>query len=437
MYEIKKRLKNVIKKCIPMTIKKELVLRKEINTYRKSLRVIEKNQVKLDNPKIAFILQFPETWNSMKTVYESAEKKGLNPLIICVPKPKSTSTLIYEVSSDGVNEAYETLKKQNVNVINTKLEEGKWFNLREYNPDYVFYTRPYNAQYPDEYKSNMVCQYAKICYIPYGVTLNGGMIFNSVFKANFLLQTYVTFAQSKNLLKKIKNAYLCQSLFKHNKFEYLGFPRFDLLYQDSFNNKTLDKQNFIIAWMPRWEFNTSIKGQKCSHFLEYYDEFIRFVKTHQKLNFIFRPHPLMFETLIEEKLKTQEEVEAIKKEMANIDNLSMDIDKDYLPTLQKADILIADNTSLLMEFFATGKPIILSDNAKGYLKDAKIMISSLYQVNTWKDVESILRQLIDGNDMLYDKRQKAIEKIIPKKSTAGEAIINYIMKDYKDRRKNG
>ncbi len=436
MQEVKKLLKNIIKKCIPKTVKEELVFRKEINTYRKSLKKIE-SQEKSNNLKIVFILQFPETWNSLKTVYESAKKMGLNPLIVCVPKPKSTSTLIYETSEDGVNEAYEMLKKENVNAINTKLEEGNWFNLREYNPDYVFYTRPYNTQYPDEYKSNAVCQYAKICYIPYGVTLNGGMIFNSVFKANFLLQTYVTFAQSKNLLKKIKNAYRWQYLLKYNKLEYLGFPRFDLLMKEHSYSKNLSKQNFTITWMPRWEFNTTIKGQKCSHFLVYYHEFIKFVKEHQELNFIIRPHPLMFKTLIEEKLKTQEEVEAIKREIESIDHLRIDTQKDYLPTLQKTDILIADNTSLLIEFFATGKPIILSDNAKGYLEDGKIMVSSLYQVEVWKDVESKLNDLINGNDDLYEKRRKAMEKIIPKQSTAGENIINYIMKDYKDRGTNG
>ena len=436
MQEVKKLLKNIIKKCIPKTVKEELVFRKEINTYRKSLKKIE-SQEKSNNLKIAFILQFPETWNSLKTVYESAKKMGLNPLIVCVPKPKSTSTLIYEASEDGVNEAYEMLKKENVNAINTKLEEGNWFNLREYNPDYVFYTRPYNTQYPDEYKSNAVCQYAKICYIPYGFTLNGGVIFNSVFKANFLLQTYVTFVQSKNLLKKVKNSYLCQYLFKHNKFEYLGFPRFDLLYPNSSCDKNWNKENITITWMPRWEFNTTIKGQKCSHFLEYYDKFIEFMKMHRELNFIFRPHPLMFETLIEEKIKTQEEIKEIKKEMSSISNLNIDYEKDYLPTLKKTDILVADTTSLLMEFFATGKPIILSDNAKGYLEDGKIMVSSLYQVEVWKDVESKLNDLINGNDDLYEKRRKAMEKIIPKQSTAGENIINYIMKDYKDRGTNG
>ena len=164
MQEVKKMLKNIIKKCVPKTIKEEFVLRKEIKLYRISLKEIAKSQTKSNHPKVAFILQFPETWNSMKTVYDAAKKRGLDPLIVCVPKPESTSTLVYEASTNGVNEAYEMLKGKNSNVVNSNLGEGKWFDLKEYNPDYVFYTRPYNTQYPDEYKSNAVCQYAKIWF---------------------------------------------------------------------------------------------------------------------------------------------------------------------------------------------------------------------------------------------------------------------------------
>lgn len=427
---------NFLRRICPRSIKSirhERTLKKHIEIYRKNIQRLNRDLKKDSTIKVVFILQYPETWNSMRTVYENAVKKGMHAKILCVPKPKNISDPNYNMSS--INEAYEFLKNDS-NAINAYLGDSKWFDLKEFCPDYVFYTRPYNSHYPNVYKSETVCQYTKICYIPYGFILNDGMIFNSVFHMNFILQTYLIFAPSKNILKKLKKFYMCQYLLKYNKFKYLGFPRFDLLLDDNFNKKT-KSDNPTITWMPRWEFDTSSEGQKLSHFLEYYDEFIAFVKTHQELNFIFRPHPLMWETLINEELKTEEEIEEIKKELASINNLSIDNEKDYLPTLKNTDILIADTTSLLIEFFVTGKPIILCDNGQGYLKDGKIMVSSLYQVNTWKDVEVTLKQLINGDDKLYSKRQKAINKIIPRKSIAGETIINYIIDDYKNRGRDG
>lgn len=421
-----------IKKIIPKSLKsivREIKNKKETTTYRQALKEINKTKCKSKKIKIAFIVEFPETWNSLKTVYEAAIEMGIETIILSIPKPKYSGAQKYEINENEINESFEEFKKQNVNAVNAYLGNNKWYDLKKDKPDYVFYTRPYNNQYPDIYNNNTVCQYSKVCFIPYAFSLRKyDNVFNTVINDNFMFCTYITFLPSKISLKMTKSKYAFQNLFNFNKYVFKGFPRFDLLI----NNKKEKNEKYTVAWMPRWEFDKEKKDQKYSHFLEYYEEFMRFVNENKQINFIFRPHPLMFETIIKEKILTEDELNLIIKQMKQIENLEIDINKDYLPTIFKADILIADETSLLAEYFVTGKPIIYCDNAQGFNKDGKTMDKTLYHAKEWNEVEKQIKLLESGKDEKKEERQITLKKLLPNNSgNIGKSIIKYILDDYK------
>lgn len=426
---MKKKLFGICKKKCPKLIKSFFTNKNFISEYETGLKKIRKNKELV----VVFVLQYPETWNSLKTVYENFKKQNVICKIICIPKVENINDKIYNINKLKRNDAFEFMK-ENKDAINAYLGDGEWYNLKKLNPDYVFYTRPYNYHYPDSYKTNSVCQYSKICYIPYGFTLCDGNIFNSVYNNWILCQSKYIFVCSRNMNNILRRNYFYQYITRKNEFLYFGYPRFDLLKRI---DNTAQNDKFTITWMPRWEFDKNNKGQKYSHFLDYYEAIVDFAKENKDVNFIIRPHPLMFKTMVQEKIKTEQEVNEIKKYLSNFENIIIDNTNDYMECFCKTDLLIADTTSLLIEFFVTGKPIILTDTIDGYMKDAKIMAKSLYNTLKWDEIKKIITDIKCGNDKLKDKRRNALSKIIKDDIDSGEKIVNYLIQEWKKDGCNG
>ena len=425
---LKKYLKNIFPDFLVSIIRE----RHDLNTYikyRLNMKRRANEKGLSEKIKIAFIIEYPEVWNSVKSVYYAAKRMDIDVIVICVPKSKTQSN-IYVANEE--NDAYNYLfNDENIQVYNA-LRNGKWFNLEEYNPDYVFYTRPYNSEYPLPYKTSKVSSYAKVCYIPYAFSQTTGFLFDMTFNWNFMLNTYVTFCPSKIRLDECKKKFAWQVLKKTNYYEYFGFPRFDLL--KDLDEK--DKKRFTILWLPRWFVNDE-RGNKKSHFIEYLPYIFNFMNQHQEVQLIIRPHPLMFKTMVEKNIKSKEEVDEIISAINNASNISLDNGSDYIPTFEKTDILLADFTSLLVEYFVTGKPIIYCDDANDFNDDAILLNSTYYHAKEWKDIEKIIFRLRDGNDSKIDVRKKVISEIMPTNTgNIGTDIIEYLIEDYKKEQKS-
>lgn len=375
---------------------------------------------KNEYPKIAFIVSFPEVWNSLRSIYEAALSMNLDTLVVCVPKKDSKGDYLLK------NDAYEFLSKNNVNnIIDGRLNDKEWFDLKNWNADYVFFSRPYKSEYPECYSPYALSRYTSVCYVPYGFIMSEGHIFESVYNWPFILGTAFSFVQSDNQLEKCKKKFFKQFISHRNSFVNLGHPRFDLLGKCS----TTDTSKFTIAWMPRWEFIEK-EGQKVSHFLAYFDDWYSYADSNKDVDFILRPHPLMFSTMVKENIIDQSAVDGIIRKIDCAPNVFLDMGGDYLPTLKKANVLIADLTSLIVEFFVTGKPIIYCDKADMFNNDAKMIDEVLYHANTWTDVCDCLEKLKNHIDEKKNDRARVINGLIPSNAgDIGKSIVNYLLNE--------
>lgn len=421
-------MNNIMKKLIH---KKLWMFLKFLKYFCETPRYWIKRYRKENNGKvirIVFLVQFPETWNSVKTVYEALkQRENVEIVILCIPKPKSNNGG-GEYQPDNINESFEYFINLGVDCVNALRDDKEWVDIKILKPDYVIYTRPYNNQYPVEYRSLNVCKIAKTCYIPYAYNMMDDK-FLATFHPEFITKIYISFVATESRLSMCKDEYYFENKFGINKFVYMGFPRFDLL-TNNIEDKEKNKQ-FTIAWMPRWTVADG-EATKLSGFLKYSRQIIDFVKQHKNISLIIRPHPLMFVNFVEKGVMTQNEVECFKKECTECENIEIDGEKDYILLLNKADLLIADYTSLLMEFFVTAKPIIYCDDAKGLNKEAQEMDEVLYHAKSYKDIEELVLKLMDGNDFMKDKRKLVINKLIPiNAGMIGEQIADYLIDDSK------
>ena len=421
-------IKRIVKRLIPKKIWKFL---KFLKYFYNTPKYWVKNNIKESNEKyirIIFLVQFPETWNSFKTVYEELkQRESVEVSILCIPKPISNNGEI-EYHPTDINESFEYFKNLGIDCVNALKIDNQWIDIELLKPDYVIYTRPYNTQYPVKYRSSSVCRFAKTCYIPYAYNMMDDKFFLT-FNTEFITNIYTTFVASESRLIMCKDEFYFQDRFRTNKFVYMGFPRFDLL-----KNNIEEKENnkrFTIVWMPRWTVADG-EATKLSGFLKYSRQILDFVKRHKNIDLVIRPHPLMFTNFVEKGVMTQNEVERFKKECTECENVVIDVEKDYIPLLNRADLLIADYTSLLIEFFVTGKPIIYCDDAKGLNKEAKEMDDVLYHAMNYTDIEKLIFKIMEGNDSMKYKRKLVIHKLIPiNAGIIGEQIAEYLLNDAK------
>lgn len=421
-------MKKIVKTLIPNKI---WLFLKFLKYFYNTPKYWVKNNIKESNEKyirIIFLVQFPETWNSFKTVYEELkQRESVEVSILCIPKPISNNGEI-EYHPTDINESFEYFKNLGIDCVNALKIDNQWIDIELLKPDYVIYTRPYNIQYPVEYRSSSVCRFAKTCYIPYAYNMMDDQFFVT-FNTEFITNIYTIFVASESRLIMCKEEFYFQDKFGTNKFVYMGFPRFDLI-TNNIEEKEKNKR-FTIAWMPRWTVADG-EATKLSGFLKYSRQILDFVKKHKNIYLIIRPHPLMFANFIEKGVMTQNEVERFKKECTECENVVIDREKDYIPLFNRADLLIADYTSLLMEFFVTGKPIIYCDDEKGLNKEAQEMDTVLYHAESYKEIEGLVLDIMEGNDSMQEKRKLIINKLVPKNAgMIGEQIAEYLINDSK------
>jgi hypothetical protein len=413
-------MKNLIKSITPRKI---YLLGKFINDYIKDPLPRKKVCKNSTDITIVYLLQFPEVWNSIKSVYYAGESKGVNSYVVCIPKISGKKNYV-PFFKYGSNDAYDFCKLNGIKCIRADLGPDKWLDIGLLKPDYVIYTKSYE-EVPDIYSCHNLKYKYKLCYIPYAYAMTEGSMFYITFNPLFIRNMNYVFAPNKSRLEICKDEFYWYEKFGYCKFQFLGFPRFDLLSDDITSNTR------NILWLPRWTSNEDTEGQKESHFLKYYKQFIEYMKVHPEINLIIRPHPLMFDNFIEKGVMTRQEVETFKDICDTSSNIELDESKDYLPTIKKAGILVADYTSLLVEYFVTGNPIIYCDDVDGLNAEAHLMDKAFYHADNFDQIEEIIERICNHKDPYASLRKDICKEIIPANAgSIGMEIINFIIHDY-------
>lgn len=361
---------------------------------------------------IVFLVTEPQSWNSLKTVYEAALKR------------KNVKTYMVVVSCDTVRsdgsiiESYDYFKKICPEAINA-VQGKEIFDIKKLSPDIIFRQTPYDGAWPKKYRYPKLSRYAKICYVPYGYTVSEKHLeinYNEIALSNI----YAIFSECEsNQSYCLEMRKTCRCYKELNVF-YLGFPRLDL-YSDS--SWSLNKRHsFTFTWIPRWSLDSC--DNDASNFFNYVEELLDYFQGHRDILLIIRPHPLMFDNFVQNGAMTPEQKGEFLKRIQQEPNICMDDNFDYLDTFRQTDVLIADLSSLNVEFFMTGRPIIYCGDTKGYMHEAEEMMRLWYKADDWKKLREYLENLSKGIDPDKEVREKAVKKFLDSAPrNAGEAII--------------
>lgn len=166
------------------------------------------------------------------------------------------------------------------------------------------------------------------------------------------------------------------------------------------------------------------------NFFDYKDKLLDYCAAHPEIDFIFRPHPQAFIGLNATGELSEKEAAVYKAEYDKHPNTKIDYSKEYLTTFYSSDCMITDISSIVAEYFLTGKPIIYCHKKDCFNDFSRKLSEGFYWVRNWQELERTLQMLKSGDDPLKEKRQELIKSEFQiSKAGAGKAIAALIKKD--------
>lgn len=361
--------------------------------------------------RIGFIVQMPAIWDKQIDIYDEFLKKdNVDVFMFVVPK--------YNLENNDIDHEYGNnyFLNKYPNAIKVLNENDEIICLEKYNLDYLFYPRPYDSYLPKEIRSDVMYKYCKCCYMPYGLT--GSKVFDDLGYV-FFDNMYCCFMDSDYQKELLISHYPISYFLKNRKVYSLGYPVFSrfLDYPVVNNIKT-------ITWTPRWSVDAKIGG---SNFLEYKDNFLKMV-TNKKYQYIFRPHPLMFDELIKKGFISEEDKNNFLQALIE-NNVLFDTECPIEEIFYKTDLLITDYSSIIPQFFVTNRPIIYCDKGIPINDDYKKIMKHCYIANSWNDVEENIKQILIEGDRKKTNRQNYISATFENSRRASQRIVNEIIKN--------
>ena len=389
----------------------------ELATYYLSLQSARKHGKR--KMRVAFLVQSSSvTFDKMQPVYEALRARDdTEAFIVIYPRDN------YEHSEKGTRYFKERYPNDAI------YDSCGVMDLKKLCPDYVFYGTPYEER--NQFASfgiNDVVQFAKVCHITYGANLAHTFIDKLLDRCwRFCREVYFLFCSAETVKEKTTNVYQDNIGLGYQHFEFLGYPILEKFYLMAATESSVKR----ILWTPRWSYNERVGG---SHFMNYKDKFIELRSRYgDAVEITMRPHMNTFKTMEENHLMTKAEIAAYKKALKdnriNLDSSYRDLDE----TIRNTDIFLADYSSILIELFLTGRPIIYCEfpNAIPFAEYEE-MFGAMYIARSWEDVERYLDDLVAGNDSLFEKRQEVAKQIYETHKGATQKIVERLIRDFKE-----
>lgn len=375
--------------------------------------------------KVVFLPYKMSMWDSMESIYMAMKEQNQ---FICqiVPVPyfnkdkNNTKTeLIYE--GDSFRRKYNIL------------------DYREYCfdtecPDIIFIHNPYDncnrvTEVKEEYFSNHLKSTGAIlvyvCYYIAGYTYRlenmGGLRTPGAFHADYIV------VQNENL----KKAFLFWGI-NEKKLLVTGSPKIDYVHnilkqaekcpeewKELLHNKTVFLLNSGI--------HTFLNNKNWINEIE---KIIYAVIEKDGCGLIWRPHPLLRNTIISMRPETQEQFDTLLYTVQHADSAVLDYNEEYKNAFLYSDAMISDYSSLVLLYTYTGKPVYL---LKGSEKGRKNIVFCDYFSNYFKEdgmcLENFIENVCNGIDPKKEERmQNAYQSIVNSDGSCGEKTVTEILK---------
>lgn len=362
---------------------------------------------KKDKIKVVFFLQRAEAWVNFSSVYDCfLENRDIFDVLV-LQIPYDSSNLSLSKSKDA--ETLDFLKSNSIHHVQWGADVN--FDLENFNV--AFFCHPYENQRPLDFSFERVSALVDYTiYIPYGLSVGAGSK-NLFFQYGQPAQKKSSVVVARSELEKKSYEKFCSSGGK-NVF-VIGHPRFDyysnLKYciPDWWRDFVFNRR--VVLWNSHFSFTKEFSQKLNFSTFDLFgpEIFEFFIKNRDKVLLIWRPHPLLWSTLIKNELLTLDELNDLKLELKSI-GIFLDENIEHIYSFLTSSILLTDAGSFLIEYLATKKPFFFLRNKEGESLnwEANQLVNKENSINSIEDLRTKL------NSIICDDLPKVDEKITEK-----------------------
>ena len=372
--------------------------------------------------KVAFLVVFNSVF-PVRPVFENMlNDEVFDPYIIIVPNVSRT----YKYMIDTYYEAYSTLKEQYGNRVigGYDIDADEYLDLEDkYN--ILFFCNPYkhlvNPLHHVEYFLNKNCL---PIYSSYGFAAL--KFFDEVIATDFYNYMWKACVETPLNLEYIE---------KHEKIKgrnglITGYIKMDK-YASVMANKHSRKRILICPHHTVWGWKTL----NISNFLKYSELFVELPEVFPDIDFIFRPHPLLFTNLKMHNIWTEQEIEKFMTRLLAHPNMKYDKSGDYMQQFADSDAMIHDCGSFIGEYLYTEKPCCylmksLDETMNNLVPLGQECMQHYYHAFSREDIINFIKDVvIAGNDTKKEDRVNFVERELKVNYPhAAEFVCNFIKK---------
>ncbi len=400
----------------------------EINNANNA--VLEKLKSKLENKdeklKIVFLVSEAAKWNC-QSLYDELKREPRLEANITVDKNEIVE-LNRQKNIERFRKNYNffrSIDPKASKLYDEKKDES--LPIETLDADIIFYQQPWGMiDYPKR-----VLGRALSVYLPYSflLTANYNMHYH-VPSFHYYLWRY--FTQSE-LHKEIHLSFDPKA---ENKLFVSGYPKFDVYFDNHIKNpeniwkKNMEKHKEIkrVIYAPHWSFSEK-NNLRFGTFSWNYKYFLELAKNNSNIQWIYKPHPILGDKVIEQKLISKKEYEDYVAEWDSLPNARVYNSGNYFDIFKTSDALITDCCSFLGEYLPSVKPVIhlLREGSIGYNEVGQNVVKPYYKASNIQEVDDLIKRVvINADDYLYEKRTEALKYVLPNKEKASVLIKNHL-----------
>lgn len=376
--------------------------------YEEVLEHIRKKAKAGKRLRVAFTVIMGSTFPSLRIYLEMKKDERFDPVIIVVPDVQrgiNYQIEVYEQTLSHLQAEYGSDVIGGYDVITDEyMELGEDYDL-------VFFSNPYikMAHYFHHVKY-FLDKNVLTFYVNYGFfTLKFG---REIVRQDFYNLVWRVFLDSEMNYMDLKKT----EPIKGKNGIVSGYIKMDGLADVTIESKK--RKRILICPHHTVSGWTGTKMLALSNFLKYADLILELPGKYPQLDFVFRPHPLLFYNLVSTQIWTEEEKDRYIEHLNQFSNMKYDTDGDYLETFANSDAMIHDCGSFTAEYLFTEKPCcyLLKDESQikdEFLPMGQECLKHYYKAFTSEDIYRFIEDVvIQEMDPLQEKRsQFAKEKL--------------------------
>lgn len=272
--------------------------------------------------------------------------------------------------------------------------------------DLVFSTILYEDQTLPDYTTEHLSMRSLVSILYYGY---GGLFRSNEKKTPFLPNIvfswrYFVSNEATRQMSLARNPLLtdCIQAVGYTKMDRLEVEKAKVAASRATAGNVTRRKKVILS--PHHTIDKVADGLALSTFLIHADLYLKLPEMFPEIDFVFRPHPLLFVRLAMPKWWGVEKTAAYRAKLTSFPNVEFQQGGDYFATFADSDALIHDCGSFLAEYFYTGKPqCYLLESPKTideqFLPFSRRLLDYAHKAFSGEEIVSFIRTVVlEGTD---------------------------------------